>query len=124
MLALHFLLFVGGLTALLIGGDALVRGASATARSMGVSPLIVGLTVVSFGTSAPELAVSLTSGMSDYAPLALGNVVGSNIFNILLVLGLAALIRPLAVQRQLIYFDMPVMASASVLLVLLSIGGV
>lgn len=123
MLALHFLLFAGGLVALLIGGDALVRGASATARSVGVSPLVVGLTVVSFGTSAPELAVSLTSGLSDSAPLALGNVVGSNIFNILLVLGMAALFRPLNVQRQLIYFDMPVMAITSVALVMLSVGG-
>ena len=124
MLALHFLLFAGGLVALLIGGDALVRGASATARSIGVSPLVVGLTVVSFGTSAPELAVSMTSGLSDSAPLALGNVVGSNIFNILLVLGLAALFKPLKVQRQLIHFDMPVMALACILLVLLSVGGV
>ncbi len=124
MPGLDIALFLSGLFALLVGGDALVRGASATARSLGVSSLVIGLTVVSFGTSAPELAVSMTSGLSDAAPLALGNVVGSNIFNILLVLGLAATLKPLVVQRQLIHFDMPVMASACVLLVIVSVGGV
>jgi cation:H+ antiporter len=124
MVAMDVALFLAGLFALLVGGDALVRGAASLARSLGISSLVVGLTVVSFGTSAPELAVSLTSATSDSAPLALGNVVGSNIFNVLLVLGLAATFRPLVVRRQLIHFDMPVMASTCVLLVILSVGGV
>ncbi len=124
MNGLDVALFLSGLLALLVGGDALVRGAASLARSLGVSSLVVGLTVVSFGTSAPELAVSLTSAISDSAPLALGNVVGSNIFNVLLVLGLAATFQPLVVKRQLIHFDMPVMASVCVLLVIVSVGGV
>ncbi len=122
-LAGHIVVFFAGLAALVVGGDGLVRGAATIARIMGISPLVVGLTVVAFGTSAPELAVSLTSGMTDYADLALGNVVGSNIFNILLILGMAAVMTPLAVERQLIRFDIPVMVGAGILLTVLSLDG-
>ncbi|MCO4761742.1 MAG: calcium/sodium antiporter [Myxococcales bacterium] len=123
-IAAHLVVFVAGLAALIVGGDGLVRGAAAIARTLGISPLVVGLTVVAFGTSAPELAVSLTSGLSDYADLALGNVVGSNIFNILLILGIAALLNPLKVERQLVRFDIPVMIASAILLTVLSLDGV
>ncbi len=122
-IAVHLVVFVAGLAALVVGGDGLVRGAASIARTFGISPLVVGLTVVAFGTSAPELAVSLTSGLSDSADLALGNVVGSNIFNILLILGIAAILNPLKVQRQLVRFDIPVMIASALLLTVLSLDG-
>jgi cation:H+ antiporter len=110
------LLFVLGIALLVFGGDRLVRGASALAFSIGISPLVVGLTVVAFGTSAPELAVSLNGALQGSADLAVGNVVGSNIFNVLAILGLAALVTPLAVQPSLIRLEIPllVLVSASV----------
>ncbi len=122
-IAIHLVVFIAGLAALIVGGDGLVRGAAGIAKTLGISPLVVGLTVVAFGTSAPELAVSLTSGLSDYADLALGNVVGSNIFNILLILGIAAVMNPLKVERQLVRFDIPVMVGSAILLTVLSIDG-
>jgi cation:H+ antiporter len=123
-LALALALFIGGLVTLVIGGDALVRGAANGARLLGVSPLVVGLTVVAFGTSAPELAVSLTSGLANLAPLAVGNVVGSNIFNILLILGVAGAMQTLKVESRLVRIDVPVMIASAVLLLLLSLDGV
>lgn len=107
---------VVGLVLLVFAADYLVKGASSIARTLGISPLIVGLTVVSFGTSAPELAVSVVSAFKDQADLAVGNVVGSNIFNVLVVLGISALIIPLVVHQQLIRFDVPVMIFLSLLL--------
>ncbi len=106
----------GGLTVLVGGGELLVRGASALAAAARISPLVIGLTVVAFGTSAPELAVSVQAALAGSADLALGNVVGSNIFNVLFVLGLSALIVPLVVSSQLIRWDVPVMIAASSLL--------
>ena len=117
------LFFFLGLGLLVAGGELLVRGASRLAFLFGISPLVVGLTVVAFGTSAPELAVSVQSVLSGKVDLALGNVVGSNIFNVLLILGLSALIVPLIVARQLIRQEVPVMIAASVLLMLLAIDG-
>ena len=105
-----------GLVVLVFAADYLVKGAATIAGVLGISPLIVGLTVVSFGTSAPELAVSVASAFKGQADLAVGNVVGSNIFNVLVVLGLSALIIPLVVHQQLIRFDVPVMIFLSVLL--------
>ena len=96
------LLFFLGLAALVAGAQVLVRGASKLALSFGISPLVVGLTVVAFGTSAPELAVSLRSSFAGQVDIALGNVVGSNIFNLLFILGVLALITPLVVAPQLI----------------------
>jgi cation:H+ antiporter len=98
-----------GLVVLTVGSDLLVRGASRLALALGVTPLIVGLTVVAFGTSAPELAVSLQGALSGQADVAMGNVVGSNIFNVLVILGLSALIAPLAVDRTLLRVDVPLM---------------
>jgi len=104
-----------GLLLLIGGAEILVRGASSLATSWGISSLVVGLTVVAFGTSAPELAVSLKSVLAGQAGIATGNVVGSNIFNVLFILGLSALIAPLVVSQQLIRLDVPLMIAASVL---------
>ena len=120
--ALIFLLL--GFLLLVAGAEFLVRGASRIALAIGISPLVVGLTVVAFGTSAPELAVSLVSSFSGGGDLALGNVVGSNVFNILVILGVSALIVPLVVSQQLVRFDVPVMIGVSFLLLLLGIDGV
>jgi cation:H+ antiporter len=117
-------LLILGLILLVVGAELLVRGASRLAAAVGISPLVVGLTVVAFGTSAPELAVSVQSALSGQADLALGNVVGSNIFNVLFILGLSALITPLVVSQQLVRLDVPVMIGVSVLLLLLSLDGV
>ncbi len=112
-----------GLVLLVFSADWLVKGAASIASALGISPLIVGLTVVAFGTSAPELAVSVMSAFSGQAELAVGNVVGSNIFNVLFILGLSALIIPLVVHAQLVRFDVPVMICVSVLLYFLSMDG-
>ena len=123
MSAASVLLFLAG-GALLIGGaDLLVRGASRVAIAAGISPLVVGLTVVAFGTSAPELAITAGSAYAGEPELALGNVVGSNIFNILFILGLAALLAPLVVQQQLVRLDVPLMIGASLLVLLLARDG-
>jgi len=115
------LFWVGiGLVLLVAGADALVRGASRLALSFGVSPLVVGLTVVAFGTSAPEMAVSVGAAHSGNVDIAIGNVVGSNIFNVLFILGAAAVIAPLVVNVQLIRQEVPVMIGATLLLLLLS----
>jgi len=118
-----FLLFLSGLVALIVGADVLVRGASRLALTLGISPLVVGLTVVAFGTSAPEAAVSLGAVFDGKSDLALGNVVGSNLFNVLFILGLSALITPLVVNIQLIRQEVPIMLGASLLLLLLSLDG-
>lgn len=107
------LYFILGLILLIAGAEALVRGASRIAERMGISPLIIGLTIVAFGTSSPELAVSVKSALSGQSAVALGNVLGSNIFNVLFILGLSALITPLVVARQLIRLDVPLMIGIS-----------
>lgn len=109
----HVVFFLGGLAALISGAHLLVRGASQLAGVFGVSPLVIGLTVVAFGTSTPELGVSVSAGLLGQPGIAIGNVVGSNIANLLLILGLCALIRPLVVDRQLIRYDVPIMIVAS-----------
>jgi cation:H+ antiporter len=109
---------------LLVGGaDLLVRGAARLAASFGISPLVVGLTVVAVGTSAPELAVSLEAAFSGHAELSVGNVVGSNILNVLLVMGGCALIAPLVVEQKLVRRDVPIMVVASVALLALAWNG-
>jgi len=114
---------IAGIVLLVLGAESLVRGASRMAAMAGVAPLIVGLTVVSFGTSAPELAVSTQAALNGQADIALGNVIGSNVFNILAILGLSAVITPLVVSRQLIRLDVPVMIGVSILLWLLAADG-
>jgi cation:H+ antiporter len=104
-----------GLILLILGAEMLVRGASRLAAAIGISPLVIGLTVVAFGTSSPELAVSLVSAWTGQADIAVGNVVGSNIFNILVIVGLSALIVPLTVAQQLVRLDVPLMIGISFL---------
>lgn len=118
-----FALFAAGLLLLIAGARSLVHGASRLALTLGVSPLVVGLTVVSMGTSAPEVAVSAGAALEGRTDLAVGNVLGSNIFNVLFILGVSALIAPLAVNAQLIRQEVPVMIGASVLFVVLAIDG-
>ena len=106
---LDIILVVSGLLLLVAGGEALVRGASTFAARAGISPLVIGLVVVSAATSAPELAVTVGAVLSGEPGLAIGNVVGSNIANILLILGISAIVSPLIIKRQLVRFDIPVM---------------
>ena len=117
------LAFVAGLAALVLGASVLVRGASNLALKLGLSPLVVGLTVVAFGTSAPELAVSTGAVLSGQTGMAVGNVVGSNTFNVLFILGLAALITPLTVHRQVIRQESVIMIGAGVLVVVTGLDG-
>lgn len=124
MNALDILLVIAGLVLLIAGGEALVRGAGTLATKAGISPLVIGLVVVSAATSAPELAVSVGAVLNGEPDLAVGNVIGSNIVNVLLILGLAAMISPLVIKRQLVRFDMPVMVGLSILLLIVSIDGV
>lgn len=104
-----------GLVLLTLGAEGLVRGSASLALRAGVTPLVVGLTVVAFGTSSPEMVVSTKAAYLGQGSIALGNVVGSNIFNIAVILGLSAIVRPLKVNTQLIRFDMPVMIGVSLL---------
>jgi len=115
--------FILGLILLIGGADLLVKGSSRLALTMGISPLVVGLTVVAFGTSSPELAVSVKSAMEGKAGLSLGNVVGSNIFNVLFILGLSAMVAPLTVAQQIIRFDVPIMIGLSFFVLILSLDG-
>ena len=98
-----------GLALLYFGGEGLVRGAAGLALRLGLTPLAVGLTVVAFGTSMPELAVSLNAALGGQGDVSMGNVVGSNIANIGLILGLTALIKPISVHLQLLKFDLPIL---------------
>lgn len=114
MLAITTLL-IGGLVLLYLGAEALIRGSSRLALRLGITPLVVGLTVVAFGTSAPEMVVSVKASLVGQNGIAVGNVVGSNILNIALILGLAALIRPVTINRQLFRVDVPILIGVSLL---------
>jgi cation:H+ antiporter len=122
---LTIFLFVAGGGLLAVGAEALVRGAARIAVSAGISPLVVGLTVVAFGTGAPELAVSFSSALTGERDIAVGTVVGSNLFNILAVLGLTAVVADggIAVADAALRFDMPVMLAAAVLCLPIFVGG-
>lgn len=117
------LLLIAGFALLIAGAELLVRGASRLAAAVGISPLVIGLTVVAFGTSSPEIAVSVNAGLAGQPDIALGNVVGSNIFNVLFILGLSGLIAPLVVARQLVRLDVPLMIAASFAVLLLALDG-
>ena len=123
MSLLTILFIIAGLVLLVGGAEVLVRGATRLSLALGISPLVIGLTVVAYGTSSPEVAVTLQAGFAGDTDLALGNVIGSNIANILLVLGMAALVAPLVVRSQLVRFDVPIMIGASVLLLVLAMDG-
>jgi cation:H+ antiporter len=117
------LLIVAGLAGLLFGADLLVRGGAALASHLGVRPIVVGLTVVALGTSLPELAVGIDAVRQGSPGLAVGNIVGTNLVNILFILGLSALIRPIAFERRTLRFDLPAMTAASLALWLLALDG-
>lgn len=112
-----------GLVLILVGANALTDGASSIAKRMGISDLVVGLTVVAFGTSAPELAISVLAATAGSAPLAIGNVVGSNIFNILVIIGVTAMVRPIVVERSVMTMEIPMLILSSVILLLLGNSG-
>ena len=122
-MGIDILLFVVGLVLLYFGAEFLVAGSSAVALRLGVAPLIVGLTVVAFGTSAPELLVCLTAAFTGSDDISVGNIVGSNIANIALILGVASLIRPLEVHVQAVRREFPVMVVAAIMMVLVCLDG-
>jgi len=117
------LYLVGGAALLILGAEALVRGASRLASIVGISSLAIGLTVVAYGTSSPEMSVSAYAALAGQTDLAVGNVVGSNLFNVLLILGLSALLSPLRISTQLVRFDVPVMIGVSLLVLLFGADG-
>lgn len=110
---------IGGLVIMLVGAEGLVRGASALALKVGISPLVVGLTVVAFGTSSPELVVSIGSALEGNSDIAIGNVIGSNISNIALILGITALINPIKVNVQVIKREIPIMIAVTLIFLLM-----
>ena len=112
-----------GVILLVCGAEWLVKGASSIAAKLGVAPIVVGLTVVAFGTSAPELAVSVSGAISGNADVALGNVVGSNTFNILMILGLSAAVSGLSINQRLLRFDIPVLVLITMVVYLLALNG-
>lgn len=113
MSAMTFVYLIAGLVLLVAGAEVLVKGAAKLAAQFGIPPLVIGLTVVAFGTSAPETAVSVQAALNGSGDIAIGNVLGSNIANVLLILGMTSLIAPLVVSRQLIRLDVPIMIGAS-----------
>ena len=118
-----FVFFIVGLILLYLGGESLIRGSSNFAIKAGITPLVVGLTVVAFGTSAPELVVSLKAALLGKSSISIGNVIGSNIANIALIIGLAALIRPIKVHSKIIITEIPIMIAVSILFMLLLLDG-
>jgi cation:H+ antiporter len=124
-LSLHgALLLFGGLALLVVAAEMVIRGASRLAASLGVEPLVLGLTVVAVGTSAPELAVGITAAMQGAGDLAVGNIAGTNLFNILFILGLTAMVRPLPLHLQVLRLDLPMMVFAAALMTLFAWDGV
>jgi cation:H+ antiporter len=117
------LLVVGGLAGLVVGAEVMVRGGSGLAAWLGIRPMVVGLTVVSLGTSVPELAVGIDAALKGSPSIAVGNIVGTNLVNILFILGLAALLVPVAFQRRTLRFDVPVMTAAALAFYVLSLDG-
>jgi cation:H+ antiporter len=118
-----WLWIIGGLVALTFGADILIKGASNIAARFGISAIVIGLTIVAFGTSAPEMAVSVKGALGGQADIAVGNVLGSNLFNILFILGLSALIAPLLVHKQVIRVELPIMIAAAVFTYFFSLDG-
>ncbi|MDH5654443.1 MAG: calcium/sodium antiporter [Spirochaetia bacterium] len=121
---MEIVFFIGGLIALIAGAEFIVKGSAKIALYLGISPLVIGLTIVAMGTSAPELAVSIQSGLEGKEGIALGNVIGSNIMNILLILGLSALIHPLKVDQRLVQIEVPIMIASSFIVYFMSLNDV
>lgn len=120
---MSYVLLAFGLAVLVVGGDLLVRGATGLSVRLRISPLVIGLTVVAIGSSLPELAVGIDAALRGHPGLVTGNIVGTNIVNLLLILGISAALRPILTQRQMMRLDLPVVAAVAVLLFLLSLGG-
>jgi cation:H+ antiporter len=116
-------LFGMGLALLIVGAEFLVRGAARLAAAIGIRPLVIGLTIVALGTSSPELAVAVSSSLAGQSDLVVGNVIGSNIFNILLILGIGAVIAPLIVAQRLVRLDVPLVIGVSILMFLVALDG-
>ena len=119
---LQIILLLVGLALVVAGAEALVEGASSIARRSGVSPFVIGLTIIGFGTSLPELVVSVTGALQGNSDIAIGNVVGSNIFNVLLILALAAVIKPISITKSNHYRDIPVTLAVTLLLIVLGMS--
>lgn len=117
---MEYLLLLVGFVFLIVGADILVSGAASIARRFGIPPLVIGLTIVAFGTSAPELFINVTASLKGSAGIAFGNIVGSNIANILLILGVAVMIRPLEVQKTTVKKEIPLVSLASIVLFVLA----
>ncbi|MBN1758612.1 MAG: calcium/sodium antiporter, partial [Chitinispirillaceae bacterium] len=122
-MAMTLVSIIAGVILLYFGAELLVRGSSSLALRFGISALTVGLTVVAFGTSAPELVVSISAGQNGQPDIAVGNIIGSNIFNIAIILGISAIVRPLSVSLQVLRIDTPIMIAVSVLFSLLLLDG-
>ena len=122
-MAIQLLILAAGLVLILLGANYLVEGSSAVARKFGISEFVIGLTIVGIGTSAPEMVVSFLSSLQGKADMAIGNVIGSNIFNTLLILGITALISPLVITRSNMKKDIPMNIFATVLLIVLGMHG-
>lgn len=114
---------ITGLVLILIGANVLTDGSAAIARKIGISDLVVGLTIVAFGTSAPELVISAVSAAKGSAPLAIGNVVGSNIFNILAIIGVTAMVRPIVIRKSIMTNEIPMVILCSIILLVLGKSG-
>ena len=125
MIHVHpFVEFLGGLVVVVLGAEVLIRSATATARMLGISPIVIGLTIVSVGTSTPELAVGITAVAEGNPGLAVGNIAGTNTINILLILGLSAAIRALPIRMQSVKLDVPAMIGSAAALIIMSLDGV
>ncbi|MEE1290606.1 MAG: hypothetical protein UHW86_06195, partial [Spirochaetota bacterium] len=122
-MAIQLLLLVAGFVMLVKGADLFVDGASGIATKFGIPQLVIGLTIVAMGTSAPEAAVSITAAFDGSADITIGNIVGSNILNILIILGISALVYPLAIQKSTLIVDIPVVLLATAVLYLLGFDG-
>lgn len=122
-MALQIILFLAGLAGLYFGAEWLVKGASRFASSFNIKPVVIGLTIVAFGTSAPELVTSVIAGIKHSSDIAMGNVIGSNIANIGLILGLSSIVRPLKIDMKLIYREMPIVVGISLLLYFMGWNG-
>jgi len=121
---LHFVVLFFALVAMVAGAELLVRGASRLAAMIGVSQLVIGLTIVSFGTSAPEFVVSIKGALANHSDLVVGNCIGSNIFNVLFIIGICAVVAPLVVTKQLIRLDVPIMIGSNLIFLFFSIDGI
>lgn len=121
-LMLNVLYFIIGITGLIAGGELLVRGASRFAKDLGISPVIIGLTVVAFGTSSPEFVVCLTAALQGASDITVGNIVGSNIANIALILGVAAIIKPISIHQSITRVQTPFMILLTILVFIIALN--